>query len=340
MPHANTPLSELGRLRLARFHVESGSTIRSSAERFQVSTTTVLRWSRRYREVLASGKRPTAGDMADLSSRPHRTPGRTRPRIERKVKHLRTKRRLGPVQIAGRVGIAASTVHRILVREGLNRLDHMDRVTGEVVRRYERDSPGDLVHVDIKKFALIPAGGGWRTRGREQMRKGRARRTAVHRQRALTRGAGQAGFAFVHSAVDDRSRLAYSEVHDDETAATCLAFWQRALEFYACHGITVREVITDNGVGYRSRAWVEGNNALGVKARFTRPYRPQTNGKVERFHRTLRDEWSYGRAYPSETSRRKALTSWLHIYNHHRPHTALGGKPPITRVTNLPGQNT
>lgn len=165
MPHRNAPLSELGRLRLARFHVESGSTIRGTAERFQVSTTTVIRWTRRYRAVQALGGTPTVADMADASSRPYRCPTRTHRRIEKKVKHLRTTRRLGPVRIAGRVGIPASTVHRILVREGMNRLDHMDRVTGEVVR-YERANPGDLVHVDVKKFGRIPAGGGWKVHGR------------------------------------------------------------------------------------------------------------------------------------------------------------------------------
>jgi transposase InsO family protein len=340
MPHANTPLSELGRLRMARFHVESGSTIRATAERFQISTTTVIRWSKRYRAVLAAGRRPTIRDMADVSSRPHRCPARTHRRIERKVAHLRIRRRLGPVQIAGRVGIPASTVHRILVREGLNRLDHMDRATGQVVRRYERDNPGDLVHVDVKKFGLIPPGGGWKSLGRQQANPGRARRKVERRARKNARGTGQSGYAYVHSAVDDRSRLAYSEVHDDETAATCIAFWERAVAFYAEHGIHVREILTDNGVAYRSNAWRDINTAMGLHVRFTRPYRPQTNGKVERFHRTLRDEWGYGKAYTSESARRNALTSWLHIYNHHRPHTALGGKPPITRVTNLPGQNT
>lgn len=340
MSHANTPLSELGRLRMARFHVESGSTIRATAERFQVSTTTVIRWSKRFQAVLAAGRRPTVRDMVDVSSRPHRSPARTHRRIERKVAHLRKKRRLGPVQIAGRIGIPASTVHKILVREGLNRLDHMDRATGEVVRRYEREHPGDLIHVDIKKFGIIPAGGGWKTHGRKHATAGRHRRKVEHRADKSARGVGQSGYAYVHSAVDDRSRLAYSEVHDDETAATCLAFWQRAVEFYASHAIRVSEVITDNGVAYRSRAWRDGNTDMGITAIFTRPYRPQTNGKVERFHRTLRDEWGYGKAYASESSRRKALTGWLHIYNHHRPHTALNGQPPITRVTNVHGQNT
>jgi transposase InsO family protein len=339
MPHANTPMSELGRLRMARFHVESGSTIRATAERFQVSTTTVIRWSRRYRSVLDSGRRPTVHDMVDVSSRPHRSPARTRRRIERRVKHLRTTRRLGPVQIAGRVGIPASTVHRILVREGLNRLDHMDRATGQVVRRYERERPGDLVHVDVKKFAVIPTGGGWRVNGRsfDQTRAAERANRAAHARRGSI---GKRGYAYVHSAVDDHSRLAYSEVHDDETTATTVAFWRRAIAFYASHGITVHEVISDNGPNYRSRDWAATNTAANITIRRTRPYRPQTNGKVERYQRTLRDEWGYAKAYRTESARRAALTSWLHIYNHHRPHTALGGKPPVTRVTNLLGQNS
>jgi len=337
MPHANTPLSELGRLRLARFHVESGSTIRGTAERFQVSTTTVLRWSRRYRAILDAGRRPSARDMVDVSSRPHSSPALTRPAVVRKVKHLRAKRRLGPVQIAGRVGIPASTVHKILVREGLNRLDHMDRATGEVIRRYERERPGDLIHVDIKKFALIPPGGGWKAHGR-----GHDRSRVIpnaNRDAQRSRGTGKRGYAFVHSALDDHSRLTYSEVHDDETRATTVGFWIRACAFFEGHGLRIKEVLTDNGPAYRSRDWAELTAAQGIKHRRTRPYRPQTNGKIERFHRTLRDEWGYAKAYGSESSRRKALTGWLHIYNHHRPHTAIGSKPPISRVTNVNGQN-
>jgi transposase InsO family protein len=338
MPHANAPMSELGRLRMAQFHVESGSTIRGTAERFQVSTTTVIRWARRYRAVLDAGRWPTVRDMADVTSRPHRSPARTHRRVERKVAHLRIKRRLGPVQIAGRVGIPASTVHRILVRQGLNRLDHMDRATGEVVRRYEREQPGDLVHVDVKKFGLIPPGGGWKVHGRGFASHDRAARSNAEHQ--ARRGTGRRGYAYVHSAIDDHSRLAYSEVHDDETAATTIGFWLRAISFYATHGINVHEVISDNGPAYRSRDWAATNTGLGIGVLRTKAYRPQTNGKVERFQRTMRDEWGYAKAYRSESARRAALTKWLHIYNHHRPHTALGSNPPITRVTNLPRQNT
>jgi transposase InsO family protein len=191
----------------------------------------------------------------------------------------------------------------------------------------------------VKKFGLIPPGGGWKVRGRAATR---GRHGVVERgnQASLARrGTGRAGYAFVHSAIDDHSRLAYSEVHDDETTATTIGFWIRAIAFYAAHGITVTEVISDNGSAYRSRDWAHANSDAGIIVRRTRPYRPQTNGKVERYQRTLRDEWGYAKAYRSESARRQALTSWLHIYNHHRPHTALGGKPPVTRVTNLLGQN-
>lgn len=222
MVHANAPLTELGRLRLARYRVVDGATLRQTAERFQVSTTTVIRWCRRYEQVLAQGRRPVTRDMADRSSRPHRSPTRTHVRVERRVKHLRLTRRLGPVQIGGRVGLPASTVHAILVRHGLNRLSDTDRATGQVIR-YERPTPGDLVHVDVKKFGLIPPGGGWRVNGRPHDT-GRTHRTTQRREDRRRRGTGRAGYAYVHSAVDDYTRLAYSEVHDDETTLTATAF--------------------------------------------------------------------------------------------------------------------
>ena len=336
MAHANAPLSELGRLRLAQAHVSSGSSIRATAERFQVSTTTVIRWSKRYRDVVAAGRTPSVADMTDHSSRPRHSPRQTHRRLERKIVHLRRKRRIGPVQLAGRVGVPASTVHRILVRNGVNRLDRMDRVTGEVIR-YEREHPGDLVHMDIKKFACIPAGGGWKIHGRAMG--GKSDFARANAADFTLRGAGRAGYTYVHSVIDDHSRLAFSEVHDDETSATVAGFWLRAVAFFAEHGITIRQVMTDNGPAYRSNLFADITNAQHVQRLRTRPYRPQTNGKVERFQRTMRDEWGYGKAYASESARRNALTAWLHIYNHHRPHTALGGRPPVTRVTNVPGQN-
>lgn len=301
MPHANALLSERGRLRLAAFHVESGSTIRATAERFQTSTTTVVRWSRRYRAVLASGRIPTEADMADRSSRPRRCPNQTPRKIEKRIRYLRTKHRLGPVQIAGRVGVPASTVHRVLVRAGLNRLANVDRATGEPVRPCERQAPGELVHVDVKKFGLVPAGGGWKVHGRGFTGSEAAGRANTADQ--ARRGTGRRGYAYVHSAIDDHSRLAYSEVHDDETAVTTCGFWTRAVAFFAEHGITVERVMTDNGPNYCSRVFAHLLAEQSIQHKRTRPYRPQTNGKVERYQRTMRDEWGYGKAYACESSR-------------------------------------
>jgi transposase InsO family protein len=200
-----------------------------------------------------------------------------------------------------------------LVRLGLNRLAWLDRPTGRVIRRYERGVPGELVHVDVKKLGRLRAGGGWRVLGR-------AAAPSTTRTKKL-----RTGWAFVHSAVDDHSRLAYSEVLEDERKDTCAAFWCRAEAWFLTHGVAVQEVMTDNAMAYRSIPFSE---ALGtIKHRFTRPYRPQTNGKVERFNRTLLEEWAYVRPYISDAERNDALVGWLHIYNHHRCHTALHGEP-------------
>jgi transposase InsO family protein len=280
-----------------------------------VSRDTVYKWWRRFQAD------PAGRWWLDRSSRPHRSPTKTRRKLERKILSLRRSKKLGPARIAGRLELAPSTVHAVLARNEMSRLAWMDRPTGRVIRRYEREHPGDLVHVDIKKLGKVPPGGGWRVHGRPA-------RPGHHRR---------IGYCYVHSAVDDHSRLAYSEIHDDEQGATAAEFWRRARAFFAGHGIVVREVLTDNGSCYRSREWHRELLAGGTTPRFTRPYRPQTNGKVERFNRTLLDEWAYVRAYASESDRRRRLDSWLHLYNHHRCHTALGGQPPVTRVDNLPG---
>lgn len=330
MVHANAPLSELGRLRLARAIVEDGWPVARAAERFQVSRTTATRWAERYQALGRAG-------MADRSSRPLRSPGRTPPPVVRKIVHHRTKKRLGPVQIAALVGVAPSTVHRVLTRVGLQRLAWLDRATG-VPLRYEYPDPGGLVHVDVKKLGVIPAGGGWRKLGRTQgNRNSQADRSTgrVSRHHQPLHGHG-----FIHAAVDDHSRLAYCEIHEDETRETAAAFWVRAHAWFAGHGITVQRVLTDNGGCYRSHLWRDTLAELEVKHLRTRPYRPQTNGKVERFNRTMLNEWAYQRLFTSEQARRAALPAWLHRYNHHRPHTALGGQPPITRCTNVPGQNS
>jgi transposase InsO family protein len=326
--HANAALTPRQRLRLARLIVDEGWPVARAAEWFQVSWPTAKRWADRYRQAGADG-------MTDRSSRPHSSPARTPQPMVRKIVHLRCKRRLGPVAIAAIVGIAASTVHAVLVRCRINRLNLLDRRTGEPVTRYERDRPGELVHTDVKKLGNIPTGGGWRTVGRARGGRNRAAdggKGRSHRRNVLM------GHAYVHTAIDDHTRLAYAEIHDDETAATAIAFWRRAVAWFAARGITVERVLSDNGSCYRSRAWRQACTELAIKPKYTRAYRPQTNGKAERFNRTMINEWAFVRPYPSEAARRAALPSWLHHYNHHRPHTALAGRPPITRATNLPGQ--
>jgi transposase len=191
------------------------------------------------------------------------------------------------------------------------------------------------VHVDIKKLGNIPDGGGHRVHGR-QLGKHNSQRTSttarsIHRHPLL-------GYSYLHNAVDDHSRVAYTEILPDETKQTAVAFWTRAHAFFATCGITVRRVLTDNGSCYRSRLWRDALTHAGISHKRTRAYRPQTNGKVERYNRTLLDEWAYARPYRTETERRQALPHWLHTYNHHRGHTALGGQPPASRVPNLSGQ--
>jgi transposase len=330
--HANAALTPRARLRLARLIVDQGWPVARAAERYDVSWPTARRWARRYAE-----HGPAA--MRDRSSRPHRSPARTPQPVVRKIVHLRWKQRLGPVQIAGRLGMAASTVHAVLTRCRVNRLAHIDRATGEPIRRYEYDKPGAMLHVDVKKYGNIPDGGGWRYVGRAQgdrHRQATARRTGA-------RGANwepRIGRAFLHSVVDDHSRVAYAEIRDDETAATAIDVLRHAVAWFAARGVTIERVLSDNGSAYKSHAWRQACTELGIRPKKTRPYRPQTNGKVERFHRTMTDGWALARFYSSEHARRKALPAWLHHYNHHRPHTATSGRPPITRLTNVPGQYT
>jgi transposase InsO family protein len=325
--HRNAPLSETGRLRLARCVVEDGWPLRRAAERFQVSPTTASRWACRYRAQGATG-------MVDRSSRPHHSPNQTPTRTERRIIKIRFLRRWGPARIGYLLGLHPSTVHRVLTRYGMAKLRWLDRPTGHVVRRIESARCGDLVHVDVKKLGKIPAGGGWRMVGRT---------TGNHNSwadkssgRRSKHGHPLRGHHFLHTAIDGYSRLAYSELLVDERKETAAAFWARANAWLAESGITVRNVLTDNGSCYRSHAFAD---ALGdIRHRRTRPYRPQTNGKVERFHRTLADEWAYARLYSSDAERCAEFSTWLHTYNHHRGHTALGGQPPATRVPNLSGQ--
>jgi transposase InsO family protein len=328
--HRNAPLSETGRLRLARCVVEEGWPLRRAAERFQVSHSTAARWARRYRAHGVAG-------MADRSSRPHRSPRRTDAGLERRVLLLRATRRWGPARIGGRLGLNPATVHKILTRHGVPRLAHLDRATATPVRRYERGAVGELIHVDVKKLGNIPDGGGWRVTGRATGKRNRASTPNVARNRY---GQPNLGYSYLHTALDDHSRLVYTEILSDERRDTAAAFWTRAQAFFASAGITVQRVLTDNGACYRSRLWRDTLTAAGITHKRTRPYRPQTNGKIERYHRTLTDEWAYAKPYATEQARRAALPTWLHMYNHHRSHTALGGQPPASRVPNLRGQNT
>jgi transposase InsO family protein len=330
MPHRNAPLTETGRLRLARCVVEDGWPVRRAAERFQVSHTTAARWAARYRQHGMAG-------MADRSCRPHASPARTLVRVERRIVRLRVSQRLGPARIAFRLGLNPSTVHAVLTRYHCPPLAHLDRASGRVIRRYEREHPGELVHVDIKKLGNIPDGGGWRTAGRAQGKRNRAATPGARRDRHRS---ARLGYSYLHTAIDDCSRLAYTEILPDETKETATAFWSRAQAFFTAAGITVERVMTDNGSCCKSFLWREALAAAGITHKRIRPYRPQTNGKVERFNRTLLSEWAYARPYRREADRRAALDPWLHIYNHHRGHTALKGLPPASRVTNLSGQNT
>jgi transposase InsO family protein len=232
-----------------------------------------------------------------------------------------------------------STVGAVLRRSAVPRLCDVDLATRQQLRReanaarYEHQAPGDLVHVDIKKLGRIPDGGGWRIHGRAQG-SANSRATTVMRNRTHP----VLGYAYLHAALDDHSRLAYVEIHPNEQASTAAAFWSRAHAWFAANGITTKAVLTDNGSCYRSRDFAAALHSTGARHHFTRPYRPQTNGKVERFNRTLLTEWAYNRPYPTDKARTDAVPKWLHMYNHHRTHTAIGGRPPASRVPNLSGQ--
>jgi transposase InsO family protein len=308
--HRNAPLTPEGRLRLCE-RIEAGWTVAETARSMNVSRQCAHKWWRRYQDEGVEGR----------SSRPWSCPHQTSARVERRIVALRQSRKLGPARLAGIVGIPASTVHRVLVRHGVNRLRWMDRPTGRPIRRIHTARCGELVHIDVKKLARIPDGGGHRKLGRS----------------AATRVRG-GGYTHIHTAIDAYSRLAYSEFAGVENTTNTVAFLDRAVAWFAAQGIEIERILTDNGNGYRSKRWAARCAELGIRHTRTKPYQPATNGKVERFNRTLSDEWAYARLWRSETSRARALDRWLHRYNHHRHHTAIGG-PPASRVTNLAGQN-
>jgi transposase InsO family protein len=294
--------------------IEDGWTVSAAAESMNVSRQCAHKWWRRFQLEGVDGLR-------DRSSRPHRSPNQTPARIERRIVALRQSRKLGPARLAGIVGVPASTVHRVLVRHGCNRLRWMDRTTGRVIRRIETARTGELVHIDVKKLARIPIGGGHKVHGRS----------------AARRSTG-GGYTHIHTAIDAYSRLAYSEFAGRENKANCVAFLRRAVRWFADRGIRIERILTDNGNGYISSDWKLVCVELGITHTRTRPYHPATNGKVERFNRTLSDEWAYARTWTSDAQRARTLDRWLHRYNHHRHHTAIDGTP-ASRVTNLAGQN-
>jgi transposase InsO family protein len=296
--------------------IEAGWSVAAAAESMNISRQTAHKWWRRYRDEGVAG-------LEDRSSRPWSCPHQTPARVERRIVALRQSRKLGPARLAGIVGVPASTVHRVLVRHGINQLRWMDRPTGRVIRRIETSRPGELVHIDVKKLARIPDGGGHKKLGRST-------------QTTRSRGGG---YTHIHTAIDAYSRVAYSEFAGVENTINCVAFLDRAVAWFATQGITIERILTDNGVGYRSHAWRDRCAELAIRHTRTRAYSPATNGKVERFNRTLVDEWAYARLWRSDASRARALAPWLHRYNHHRHHTAIGG-PPATRINNLAGQNS
>ena len=317
--HANARLTPTGRLTMV-LRIESGRPVAHVAAEMGISRPTAYKWWHRWNDEGQLG-------LVDRLSRPGSCPHRTSPAMEAQIEELRRTLKLGPARIGYRLGVPTSTVHRVLTRLGISRLSWMDRPTGRVIRRYERDRPGELIHVDIKKLGRIPDGGGWKVLGRQ---------AGIKNSDAY--GPHRVGYGYIHSAVDDHSRLAYSEILGDERKETAAEFWLRAEAWFGELGITIDEVLTDNGGCYRSKLF---DQALGaIKHRRTRPYRPQTNGKVERFNRTMLEEWAYVRPYASEAERVEAFSTFLHLYNHHRSHTALGGSPPISRVNDLRGHYT
>jgi transposase InsO family protein len=285
----------------------------AAAHRFNATPKTVGKWVERFRKEGLEGLR-------DRSSRPHSSPNQTPQATCETVEALRRQRYTGE-QIAKQLAIAPATVSRILRRLGLNKLNALE--PAEPVRRYERERPGELIHIDIKKLGKFNRIG--------------HRITGDRAGQSNSRGVG---WEYVHVCIDDHSRIGFADIMPDQKKRSAVAFLKAAVAYYAGLGVKVERVMTDNGSCYKSFAWRDALTAAGITHQRIRPYRPQTNGKVERFNRTLLEEWAYAHPYTSEIQRRGAFDTWLHIYNHHRGHTALKRLPPASRVPNLSGQNT
>ena len=322
MSQCRAHLTVFGRRLLISRVVEHGWPVAHAAKAQGISRQCAHRWIARWRAEGEAG-------LVDRSSRPHHSPGRSSAEVEARVVAARAEHRRGQDWLGPELGVPARTVSRILRRHQLPYLRELDPITGAVIRsskttavRYQRDRPGELVHVDVKKIGKIPDGGGWRLLGREAANQGGSKGRRV-------------GYDYVHSMIDDHSRLAYSEIHDDETAPTCAGFLERAAAYFAGHGITrIERVMTDNAFAYRyGTAFLAAVADLGARQKFIRPHCPWQNGKVERFNRTLQTEWAYRQPFTSNQERRDALAPWLEHYNTERRHTALAGRPPTSRVS-------
>jgi transposase InsO family protein len=314
--HANAKLGLAGRLALVRA-IEAGLSLRAAAAAFHVSPATAHRWWHRW---LEGGRRLEA--LLDRSSAPRRSPRLLAAELQERICDCRRQSGWGPRLIAGATGFAHSTVWKVLRRHGLSR---RTRAVREPANSYEWPCPGDLLHMDTSHYARFLRPGHRVTGDRSQALRGRSVATRV-------------GYDYAHALVDDHSRLAYVELHDDEKAATVTAFLERALAFFAEQGILAKRLMTDNGYSYvKNRSLRELLNRHGIRHLTTAPYRPRTNGKVERFHQTMAREWAYGLVYRSHRQRNQALPDWLDYYNRRRPHSSLGGQPPISRVHNVCG---
>ena len=317
--HANARTTVHGRLLIVQRHQQGWAQAHIAAA-MGISRKCVKTWIERYAAEGLEG-------LSDRSSRPHHSPTKTPAAVEARILELRTRQRRGPDELGAELGVPARTVSRVLARHGVPPLSALDPMTGEVLRaskttavRYERERPGELVHMDVKKIGRIPDGGGWRALGRAARETTRSRTSKI-------------GYDYVHALVDDHSRLAYCEVLTDEKGTTCAGFLSRAAAYFAAHGITrIQRVMTDNAWAYRY-SLREVCAALGATQKFIRPHCPWQNGKVERLNRTLATEWAYRQVFTSNAQRAAALAPWLEHYNTQRRHSALGGLPPISRLS-------
>jgi transposase InsO family protein len=322
--HRNAKLGLSGRFSLVRA-IEGGSSLREAARRHGVSPATACRWWRRWQGAVAEERR-TLCCLLDRSSRPHRCPRLISADEQQRICEARRTTGWGPRLVAGAVGHSHSTVWKVLRRAGLSR---RERAAKEPANRYEWPCPGDLLHMDATTYARFERPG-------HALTGDRSRRSGT-----WMRSSQRVGYDHAHAIVDDHSRLAYAELLPDERASTVVAFTERALAFFERHGIQAKRVMTDNAWCYtQSRAFRELLVARGAKHLTTEPYRPRTNGKVERFHQTMAREWAYGVRYRSSRHRAAALPHWLRYYNERRPHSSLGGRPPVSRVHNVCGQDT